>query len=297
MRSPHSLLGNGIVAAFLVVLATGAAAPAALAQGGGPWPPEPGRFFVVWDTFRYETDRIADEDGVVRPFNWNGEFRSAGINLSSEYALTPRWTLEARTGYYFQEFEDDFGTLESNGFTDLIVGARYLVQRKPVLWTVGGGLSLPFLYDEPDTFTDDPLLGVGSVGGYVSTAVGSELLFLPRPIWWKASTGLTLFAESDVLNQAQYELTVGSWLFEFLAVSAQMYGTHSLESGPLGRTLPPRSFLTPNVQPGRTNGVASWQAILKVTELLAFRVGYFQEIYGRNSGAGDGLTFNVWVRR
>lgn len=281
------------LALLLVVMALGAAMPAQ-AQ---PWPPDPGRFFFVWDTYTYHTDERSLDDGTVVPFANDGEFRSYGLKLYAEYALTDRWVLEGETAYLIQRFEDRRGTLKSDGFTDLLLGARRLMQTKPILWTIGGGVSLPFLYDVPDRFTSDPLLGIGSVGVFANTAVGSELLFLPRPVWWKAEIGLTFYADEDILNTAQYELTTGVWVFDFLAISAQLYGTHSLESGPLGRTPPSPSFLTPNVQPGRTSGTASWQVIGKFTEMVAVRVGYYQEIYGQNAGAGDGWTFNVWLRR
>lgn len=185
------------------------------------------------------------------------------------------------------EFSDRFGSDRNFGLADPEVALRYRLSspESRTVWSIQGLVKLPV-----DTSSATPPLGNEQTDVEGRLLVGRGFSVGYRGAFWNVE-GAYRFRDEAPADEFRLDATLGFDLTPDWLVMGQFFGIKGLENGsPISR--PGNPTLETDYDLYKMQLSVVW----RIAPSVRFQVGYVRDLAGRNTGAGHGAIFALWLK-
>ncbi len=252
----------------------------------GGWPTKP-KTFVISPSFTYfYANQSWDKDGNLKDYAPGSHFESKSIYLYGEYGLSRRITLVTSIPYVFNSFIQPGLSINTNGFTDAELGARYYitnVEFKHYFAVQANGV-IP-LYKN----TDVRNLGFQSYGADLRLIASGSTKLFALDGYYNVELGGRQYLNSTGPFQLRYTLSYGLTLSKHHQVSLAATG---LRSTSINKDFSPYLVLNKDFEYHQ----GSFNYVFIASSKLAFSVGVNRFLAGKSTGKGTSAFFSSIIR-
>ncbi|SDT87706.1 hypothetical protein SAMN04487931_102312 [Desulfobacula phenolica] len=261
---------------IMVVLSTGSVF-------AGAWTAKKGAIYNKLTFNIYDAEKAFNDSGDKNEFPANGDFSDTNIAYYVEYGITDKITVLGSVSYKWLKSEDDTIINKTTGFSDLDMGLKYcLVSGDFGVVSAQALVKIPELYDDDEAVA----LGNSQYDTEFRLLYGKSLYpFLPGYV--NIEAGYRLRAEEPA-DEFRYLLELG------IDMTKKIYGRVKLD-GILGINNDD-PILDYNANPTATLnydlGKLDLALGFKLSGPWSLEFGYRTDIYGKNTAAGDNVSFS-----
>ncbi len=249
--------------------------PTAAFASPGAWLQPEGQGQLIVNTLAYRSSERFNENASRQNAS---RYTKVEVNPYAEYGLTDNITIGGST--FLQHVDTSSGSNYGVGETELFA-------RTPV-WTEEDYIvSIQPMVKLPGIRADDsPALGSRHPDVGISLISGTNFLLFDVPMFAESDTGVR-YRFGEPKNQYRANVSVGAHVHPDVMVLAQSFATWRSVKGAFA------SF-TQSTADDYDLVKTQLSTVYQYSPDLAFQAGIFADVYGKNTGAGQGALIAVW---
>jgi hypothetical protein len=257
------------------------------AARGGAWTFAEHSGQLILTTLYYQAEHTFTRGGGRRAFDHDGSFTKWEFNPYLEYGLRNDVTLMASIFLREVEFTNRFGGDRNFGLADPELALRYRLSapESRTVWSIQGLVKLPVA-----TSSATPPLGNEQTDVEARLLVGRGFSIGGHGAFWNVE-GAFRFRDEAPADEVRLDATLGYDVTPNWLVLGQFFGLKGV-----GNSSPSASPGNPSLETDYDLYKAQVSVVYRIAPSIRLQVGYLRDLAGRNTGAGQGALFALWLR-
>lgn len=257
------------------------------AARGSAWTFEERSGQFILTTLYYRAEDTFTRGGDRRAFDHDGAFTKWELNPYIEYGLRNDLTLVASVFLRDVEFSNRFGSDRNFGLADPELALRYRLSapESRTVWSLQGLVKLPVA-----TSSATPPIGNEQTDVEARLLVGRGFTIGGRGAFWNVEVAYR-FRDEAPADEVRLDATLGYDVTSNWLVMGQFFGIKGVGNGSPGA-----SPGNPTLETDYDLYKAQVSVVYRIAPSIRLQVGYLRDLAGRNTGAGQGALFALWLK-
>ncbi|MFH1153854.1 MAG: hypothetical protein V1793_08560 [Pseudomonadota bacterium] len=263
------------------LVATGLAAGSCFA---GAWTEDKGAVYHKLTVNSYEADEAFNDSENTVPLADHGKFSDTNISYYLEYGISDRLTALGSVSLKQLESDTDIRVARTDGFSDLDLGLKYrLLSGDMGVVSVQGLVKVPELYDEDEAVA----MGNGQYDVEFRILYGRSL-YPVVPGYFNIEAGYR-FRADEPADELRYLVEFGMDITQAIYSRLKLDGILGMNNQDSATDVSDNPTTTLNCDLGKLELALGF----KLSNRWNLELGYRNEIYGKNTAAGENLSLSL----